>query len=56
MKYQKEIEYIEKQIKKTEISIDNTNKKPNANLTEINNLNTKLSILQNIKNVLVSNN
>ena len=54
MKYNKELEYIKNQIKKTEISLANTKKKPNVNKTEVDNLNNKLTILHNIKEVLMA--
>lgn len=51
--YKKELEYIEKQIKKTEIALNNAKKKPNVSIVEITNLNDKLIILNNIKSLIV---
>ena len=53
MKYEKELEFIEKQIKKTEISIQNTKNKPNVSNTEIDNLNSKLNIFNNIRDLIL---
>lgn len=51
--YKKELEFIEKHIKKTEQALDNAKKKPNVSETELTNLNDKLTILTNIKVVIV---
>lgn len=51
--YKKELEFIEKHIKKTEIALDNAEKKPNMSITEVTNLNDKLTILNNIKGLIV---
>lgn len=52
MSYEIEINYIDKQIKHTEISIEKARAKPNCSLKEIDNLLSKLSILKNIRKKL----
>lgn len=51
--FKKELEYIEKQIKKTEFAINNAHKKPNVSEIEITNLNEKMTIFINIKRLIV---
>lgn len=50
--YEKELEYINRQIDKTEISIKNSKNKPNVSKDELNNLTNRYDILNNIKNIL----
>ena len=51
--YKNELNFIEKHIKKTEMAISNAEKKPNVSIVEVTNLNDKLTILNNIKGLIV---
>ena len=48
-----ELDYINKQIHSAEISLYRAQQKPNTPMVEITNIERKLDILHNIRNVLV---
>ena len=54
IKYEEELKYIEKNIKRTSISLEHAKKKSNArNQNEIDFLKRRLIILKNIKNIIL---